>query len=142
MACHSANSRNARRVAQSFKTLPCRNYTMLGTCPFGHQCRFAHGIEELRVDAPQKRPQRPWDSTESIPSASTPTMRGRRAVSGTPPSAPPQGDPLADLRQRPSLEAGRTAFCALWRGRRDQVARHDEASAPPRSSDQGPVANT
>jgi len=32
-----------------YKTELCATYSRAGTCPYGHKCQFAHGVEELRV---------------------------------------------------------------------------------------------
>jgi len=34
---------------RSFKTEICRSWSEFGYCPYGQRCRFAHGINELRI---------------------------------------------------------------------------------------------
>lgn len=40
-----------RAVDDRFKTELCRNWTVLGRCPYGSRCRFAHGTDDLRPSA-------------------------------------------------------------------------------------------
>jgi len=35
--------------AELFKTEICRSWSEFGICPYGHNCRYAHGLAELRV---------------------------------------------------------------------------------------------
>lgn len=37
-----------------YKTVDCKNWKKDGTCPFGHKCRFAHGVGDLRAKPPSK----------------------------------------------------------------------------------------
>ncbi|KAG1146404.1 hypothetical protein G6F37_008973 [Rhizopus arrhizus] len=36
------------RQIRLYKTEMCRNWQEIGSCRYGHKCRFAHGQEELR----------------------------------------------------------------------------------------------
>ncbi|RCH86007.1 hypothetical protein CU098_003545 [Rhizopus stolonifer] len=38
----------SERQVKLYKTEMCRNWQEIGTCRYGHKCRFAHGQEELR----------------------------------------------------------------------------------------------
>jgi len=50
---HRRPQNNRRSNMDLYKTEVCRTWTVLGHCPYGERCRFAHGMRELR-----KRPAR------------------------------------------------------------------------------------
>ena len=37
------------RLRSRAQTELCATFSRAGTCPYGHKCQFAHGVEELRV---------------------------------------------------------------------------------------------
>uniref|UniRef100_A0AC34FTS6 C3H1-type domain-containing protein n=1 Tax=Panagrolaimus sp. ES5 TaxID=591445 RepID=A0AC34FTS6_9BILA len=43
---------NERRRDIAYKTSLCRYWKVLGYCNYGEECRFAHGITELRAPPP------------------------------------------------------------------------------------------
>jgi len=45
---HEENARS-KFNAELFKTEICRSWSEFGICPYGHNCRYAHGLAELRV---------------------------------------------------------------------------------------------
>jgi len=44
-----------RERAKKYKTVPCKNWTALGTCPYGKNCLYAHGEHELRAPPPPEK---------------------------------------------------------------------------------------
>jgi hypothetical protein len=44
----SAKRRKTQPVNEFFKIAICKHWEKLGSCPFGDECHFAHGEQELR----------------------------------------------------------------------------------------------
>ena len=55
--------RHSTALLGLLQTELCATFARANSCPYGHKCQFAHGVEELRTRQVTRRPVDAWRSS-------------------------------------------------------------------------------